>query len=60
MLRIAYSDGQHGILVVSCTGVTAPAFMFEGITATKQYTDYTSPVPPVAGVDANRTQFHIE
>jgi len=60
VLRIAYSDGQHGILVVSCTGVTAPAFMFEGITATKQYTDYTSPVPPVAGVDANRTQFHIE
>jgi hypothetical protein len=34
--------------------------MFEGITATKQYTDYTSPVPPIAGVDANRTQFHIE
>ena len=60
VLRIAYSDGQHGILVVSCTGVTAPAFMFEGITATKQYTDYKSPVPPVAGVDANRTLFHIE
>jgi hypothetical protein len=34
--------------------------MFEGITATKQYTDYKSPVPPVAGVDANRTLFHIE
>jgi hypothetical protein len=60
VLRIAYSDGQHGILVVSCEGVTSPAFMFEGITATKQYTDYKSPVPPVAGVDANRTLFHIE
>ena len=37
VLRITYSDGQHGILVVSCTGVTAPAFMFEGITATKEF-----------------------
>jgi len=60
VLRITYSDGQHGILVVSCTGVTAPAFMFEGITATKGFTDYKSPVPPVPGVDANRTIFHIE
>jgi hypothetical protein len=59
VLRITYSDGQHGILVVSCTGVTAPAFMFEGITATKEFTDYKSPVPPVGGVDANRTLFHI-
>jgi len=60
VLRITYSDGQHGILIVSCTGVTAPAFMFEGITATKQFTDYKSPVPPVPGVDGNRTLFHIE
>jgi hypothetical protein len=59
VLRITYSDGQHGILVVSCTGATAPAFMFEGITATKEFTDYKSPVPPVGGVDANRTLFHI-
>jgi hypothetical protein len=59
VLRITYSDGQHGILVVSCTGVTAPAFMFEGITATKEFTDYKNPVPPVGGVDANRTLFHI-
>ena len=60
VLRITYSDGQRGILVVSCTGVTAPAFMFEGIAATKKFTDYKSPVPPVNGVDANRTLFHIE
>jgi hypothetical protein len=60
VLRIAYSDGQYGILVVSCTGATAPAFMFEGITATKQYKDYKSPVPPAPGVDGNRTLFHIE
>ena len=60
VLRITYSDGQHGILVVSCTGATAPAFMFEGITATKQFAYYKSPVPPVPGVDGNRTLFHIE
>ncbi|HLJ14203.1 MAG TPA: hypothetical protein VKV15_06875 [Bryobacteraceae bacterium] len=60
VLRISYSDGQFGILVVSCTGSTAPAFMFEGITATKQFKDYKSPVPPVPGVNGNRTLFHIE
>lgn len=60
VLRITYSDGQHGILVVSCDGVTAPEFMFEGITVTKQYEDFKSPVLPVPGVDGNRTLFHIE
>jgi hypothetical protein len=60
VLRITYSDGQHGILVVSCTGSTAPAFMFEGITATKGFEDYKSPVLPVPGVDGNRTLFHVE
>ena len=60
VLRITYSDGQYGILVVSCTGVTAPLSMFEGITATKQYIDYKSNVPAVPGVDGNRTLFHIE
>jgi hypothetical protein len=60
ILRITYSDGQRGILVVSCTGVTAPAFMFEGITATKGFEDFKSPVPPVPGVNGNRTLFHVE
>jgi hypothetical protein len=60
VLRIVYSDGERGILVVSCTGVTAPPSMFEGITATKGFVDYKSPVAPVGGVDANRTLFHLE
>ena len=60
VLRITYSDGERGILVISCTGATAPASMFEGITATKQYIDYKSNVPAVPGVDGNRTLFHIE
>lgn len=60
VLRITYSDGERGILVVSCTGSTAPAFIFEGITATKQYADYKSNVPAVPGVDGGRTLFHVE
>ncbi len=60
VLSIVYNDGERGILVVSCTGVTAPASMFEGITASKGYVDYWNRVAPVAGVDANRTLFHIE
>jgi hypothetical protein len=60
VLRIIYSDGDRGILVVSCEGVTSPSNMFEGITASKGFVEYWSPVPPVGGVNANRTLFHIE
>jgi hypothetical protein len=60
VLRITYSDGERGILVVSCEGVTSPPNMFEGVTATKGFVDYKSPVAPVGGVDANRTLFHVK
>jgi len=60
VLRITYSDGEHGILVVSCEGYLSPASAYEGIHATKGLTDYKSPVPPVPGVNANRTLFHVE
>ena len=60
VLRIAYSDGEQGILVVSCTGVTAdPPNIFEGVTASKGYVDYWNRVAPAGGVDANRTLFHV-
>jgi hypothetical protein len=59
VLRIAYSDGDHGTLVVSCEGVTSPSNMFEGITATKGFVDYWHPEAPAPGVDANRTLFHV-
>jgi hypothetical protein len=36
-LRIKYSDGDRGILVVSCSGTQT---MFEGITASKGLTDF--------------------
>ena len=70
-VRIAYSDGSKGVLVVSChlnggpdlvARPPAPASIFEGITASKGYTDYWSRVPPIVTpvpVDGNRTLFHI-
>ena len=70
-VRVAYSDGSKGVLVVSChlnggpdfvARPAAPASIFEGITASKGYTDYFNRVPPIgppAPVDGNRTLFHI-
>ncbi len=60
VLRIEYSDGSHGILVVSCIFARfTPASVFEGITASKGFVDYWNHVHTVPGVDANRTLFHI-
>ncbi len=70
-VRIAYSDGSKGVLVVSCalpggpdqaTRPGSPASIFEGITASKGYTDYWMRVPPIGApmpVDGNRTLFHV-
>jgi hypothetical protein len=67
ILRIAYSDGSKGILVVSCDlpGNPAPGpagspdTLFEGITASKGFVDYWNREAPVAKVDGNRTLFHV-
>jgi hypothetical protein len=61
VLRIAYSDGGEGVLVVSCNapGEGTPASVFEGITVTKDFIDYWNRHNPVPGVDGNRTSFHI-
>jgi hypothetical protein len=61
VLRIEYSDGSHGTLVVSCRGAGAAASQFEGITASKGFVDYWNRVAPSgtpAGANANRTAFH--
>lgn len=60
VLGIRYSDGAPGILVVSCHLVGSPDSIFEGITATKGFVDYFDAQLPVAGVDANRTLFHVD
>jgi hypothetical protein len=58
-LRIEYSDGDHGVLVVSChLAVGTPNTVFEGITASKSFVDYWNRVAPVPNVDGNRTVFH--
>lgn len=60
VLRIQYDDGETGVLTVSChLPVGAPDAIFEGITATKGAVQFWDRVPPVAGVDANRTTFHV-
>jgi len=60
VLRIAYSDGSRGILVVSCHLVGTPDTVFEGVTASKGFVDFWNRVPPVDGVDANRTVFQLQ
>lgn len=44
-LRISYSDGSRGILVVSCHLPGTPATVFEGATASKGFVDYWKRVP---------------
>ena len=65
-LLISYSDGSKGVLFVSCRlpgspfpTNSSPASIFEGVTASKGYTDYWSHVGPMAGVDSGRTLFHV-
>ena len=60
VLRITYSDGERGVLAVSCHNpVGSPNALFEGITATKGFVDYWNHEVAVGGVDANRTNFHV-
>jgi len=67
ILRIAYSDGSKGILVVSCDlpgnpppgPAGSPDSIFEGITASKGFVDYWNHAAPAPGVDGNRTLFHV-
>ena len=59
VFKIAYDDGSTGVLIVSCDlPVGSPNTLFEGITASKGYVDYWERDPAVAGVNANRTNFH--
>ena len=59
VLRIRYSDGSRGTLGVGCHGPGAPAGIEEGIIATKGFVTYWTGEVPAAGVDANRTLFHV-
>ncbi len=59
VLRIVYSDGSRGILGVGCHGPGAPPGIQEGVIATKDFVTYWTVEPPTAGVDKNRTVFHV-
>ena len=57
VLRIAYSDGSQGILVVSCRLESFDTDgVFEGITATKGFVDFWRNFP-IRG--SNQTLFHV-
>jgi hypothetical protein len=60
VVDVAYSDGSEGTLTVSCHLVGTPDSVFEGVTATKGFVDYTfAEVPPAPPGDANRTLFQV-
>jgi hypothetical protein len=59
VLEIAFSDGKQGVLTVGCHGPGAPPGIFEGIATTKGFKTYYTVQAPSAGVDANRTLFHV-
>ena len=60
VFRIQYSDGSEGILGIGCHGPGADNGIVEGVIATKNYVTYWDAAVPVAGVNENRTAFHIE
>jgi hypothetical protein len=60
LLRIEYSDGSQGTLGVGCLGPGAPAPIQEGVIATKGAFTYWTREVPVAGVDRDRTLFHVQ
>jgi hypothetical protein len=58
VLRVHYSDGEDGIVAISCSfGPPTPAAAFEGTTATKGFIDYSNPTSK-NGLDGN-TFFHV-
>jgi len=61
-LRVQYSDGSKGILIISCAAPGAPPSMFEGITASKGFVDYWNRLAPdessIFG-SPNFTLFHL-
>ncbi len=57
VVEIVYSDGDRGVLVVSCALPPAGPGVFEGVTATKGEVDYWARQAPRPGVEGNRTVF---
>lgn len=60
VFTIFFSDGSSGVLTVSCHLGGTPDSVFEGITASKGFVTFWNRVPPVPGIDANRTLFRVQ
>jgi hypothetical protein len=61
-LRVAYSDGRQGILVVSCRGnIGTPPPVYEGVIGTHGFETFWNHGVATAQpfVNANRTLFHV-
>lgn len=60
VLRIKYSDGEDGVLFVSCMlPVGSPKSIDEGINASRRFVNFFHPAMPTAGNHSNRTSFHV-
>jgi len=59
VLRVEYSDGERGVLTVSCNLSIETRNIFEGITASKGFVSYWNRVAPLPNIDGNRTNFHV-
>ena len=59
VLRISYSDGSGGVLVVSCHLVGSPNTIVEGVTVSKGFVGFLQELPPAPPGNANRTTFHV-
>jgi hypothetical protein len=55
ILSILYSDGERGILVLSCTLVGTPSIVYEGVTASKGFVNFFTPV-----LTPGQNLFHFE
>ena len=57
ILSILYSDGERGVLLVSCNlGPPTPPIVYEAVSATKGFVNYYTPIPH----DPDATLFHFE
>lgn len=60
VLKVRYSDGERGTLVVNCHLNGTPDSVPEGISAAKGFVDYYNvELPPAPPGDENRTLFHV-
>jgi len=58
VLRIKYSDGSDGVLVLSCNLNGTPQSVDEGINASKGFVNFFMPAEATFGNHSNRTAFH--